>query len=109
MRDQLKENAIPGGQRKRGELKELEVAGQRAHFAVEFVLHLLRPFVVDASLGIENGPVALADDGERLKHVVENQSGRERGSQLATNCVEAIRRHRPVSRRAASHFLIHCS
>ena len=77
------------GERKRGELKELEVARQRAHLAVKLVIDLVRPFVVDAGLGIENGSIALANDGERLKHVVENDSGGQRSCQLAANCVEA--------------------
>ena len=89
VRDKLKENAILRGQRPRRKLEELEVAGQRAHLAMKLAFNFLWPFVVDASLGIENGPVALADDRERLKHVVQNHSGRLRHSQFAANGVEA--------------------
>ena len=108
MREKLEENSILRGQRPRRKLEELEISCQRAHLAMKLALNLLGPCVVDAGLRIENRPIALADDRERLKHVVQNHSGGLRHGELAANRVEAaIDADRGVE--AASHFLIHCS
>ncbi len=49
---------------------------------MKLTFNILRPRVVNASQGIENGPIALTDDRERLKHVVQNQSGWLRNKEL---------------------------
>ena len=89
VRDKLEKNSILRGQRPRRKLEKLEVACQRSHLAMELTSEFLRPCIVNTSLRIDNRPVALADDRQRLKHVVQDHSGRLRHNQLTANCVEA--------------------
>ena len=76
MRDELKQGSIPWSQRPWRKLKELKVPGQRAHLALKLALNRLRPCVVDNGLRIKDGPITLADDRERLEHIVKDHSGR---------------------------------
>ena len=89
MRDQLKQNSILRGQGPRRQLEELVVPRQRPHFTMELALNLLRPCVEYVCGRINHRPVALANNRERLKHVIENDSVWLMHSQFTTDRVEA--------------------
>ena len=55
---------------------------------MKLALNVLRPHVVDIRTRIDYRTVALADNGQWLKHVIQNDSGRLLHSECAANGVE---------------------
>src|ERR1039458_6302780 len=72
----------------RRQLEKLEVSCQCANLAMKLGPRFLRPRVINVRMRINNGTVALTNYGERLKHVIENDSGRLLHVELTTNGVK---------------------
>src|SRR5581483_5960936 len=91
MREELKQYTILKRENPWSERDELEVAGESSDLAAEFTLDFLWPFVDHNRFRVDNTSVALADDGERLKHVIENDARRLRCREPPAHGVEAAR------------------